>query len=189
MTTIHNLSEKISEIFPRNPIACLKVIVKNILTYDKVASIEGIRFIPALWYNEIWNIFDEEYFHFPKKYFETYHITVQYLGSKFAPFSNNCVKIAQWKEDTFEFSLSSAHFQCILIKVIKRFVKIRLHSSWRLVGYFDRRLQNTLWNDMSSWSRSGLSGKKQPMLNTRWGKLMVGFVSYENMIISYERDI
>ena len=48
MTTVHNLSEKISEIFPGNTITCLKVIVKHVLTYDKVASVEGIRFIPAL---------------------------------------------------------------------------------------------------------------------------------------------
>ena len=42
VTTIHDLSKKIPQIFPRNAITSFKIIVQHIHAYYKVTSVEGI---------------------------------------------------------------------------------------------------------------------------------------------------
>jgi len=48
MATIHDFSKKISQIFPWNPIICLKVVEQDIHAYDKISSVERIVLVPTL---------------------------------------------------------------------------------------------------------------------------------------------
>ena len=48
MTAVHDLTEEISQIFPRNFGASFKIVVQHIQTNSQVARIEWIDPIPAL---------------------------------------------------------------------------------------------------------------------------------------------
>ena len=101
-----------------------------------------------------------------------------YLGSKFSSFCNNCVKIAQGKENAFKLSLLRAHFQSLLIKIIKSFVEISLHPSRWFIRNFNGRFEDTLRNDMSFRSGSGFGTQKQSKIKQLSGKCVSDFINF-----------
>ena len=47
VTSVHDFSEKVSEILPWDPVVSLQVVVQNIHADDQVASVERVRFVPT----------------------------------------------------------------------------------------------------------------------------------------------
>ncbi len=52
VTTIHDLAKKITEVFPRDPVVGLQVVVEDVHADDQVTGVERIRFVPALLKNK-----------------------------------------------------------------------------------------------------------------------------------------
>ena len=48
MTSVHNFSKKISQIFPGNSIISFQIVVKNIHTDNKISCIKWVDFVPSL---------------------------------------------------------------------------------------------------------------------------------------------
>lgn len=59
------------------------------------------------------------------------------LSTKFSAFINHCMEVAEHKQYCLEFSLFAAHFQCLLVEVVKCLVYIRQHTRWWFVSDFD----------------------------------------------------
>ena len=49
MTAIHDLTKKVLQVFPWNPVIGLQVVVKDIAGDDKVSCVVRVSLVPALW--------------------------------------------------------------------------------------------------------------------------------------------
>ncbi len=48
MTPVHDFTEKVSEIFPRNSVVGLQVVEQHVRADDQVAGVERVNLVPAL---------------------------------------------------------------------------------------------------------------------------------------------
>ena len=49
VTAIHDLTKKVLQVFPWNPVIGLQVVVKDIARDDKVSCVVRVGLVPALW--------------------------------------------------------------------------------------------------------------------------------------------
>lgn len=67
------------------------------------------------------------------------------LRAELPPLCDHRVEVAEREHDRLEFCFFCAAFQRRLIEVVERFVKVRVHPRWRLVGDLDAVLEKALW--------------------------------------------
>lgn len=113
VSTVHDLTEEVPQVFPRNFGIVFKIIIEHADADGEITGVEGINSIPP-------------------------------LSSKFSSFRDNSVKIAESKQDGFEFCFFGTRLQSFLIEVVEGFVNVGQHSRRRFICYFNGRLQNSL---------------------------------------------
>jgi hypothetical protein len=59
------------------------------------------------------------------------------LGTKLSAFINNSMEVTEDKQHCLEFSFLAAHFQRLLVEIVKCLVQIRQHTRRQFIGDFD----------------------------------------------------
>ena len=133
VSSIHDLSKQVPQIFPWDLGICFQVVVEDVHTDGQITCVVWVHPVPA-------------------------------LRTKLSPFTDDCMEVAQGKQNGLELSFTCTHLQRILGEVVKSFMQIGMHACGRLICYLDSCFQDTLGDDVGLGGTRGFSTDEYPVV-------------------------